>query len=179
MESHPLSVALPVIYIYSARMTGEAITSCPSIRPVHLFTHSNHQLPPRHADTSVASWFGIISDDSNHLRTTSKSLATAVCVPLSLLSHYHSTSPTPSATLPYPTPATMHCTHTHCTYTTLTTHNTRTAHVALCYFHASCMQCMHQSPSPPVHSHMYQTLSSTHKLPSSKSKRTMSTVDSS
>ena len=64
--------------------------------------------------------------------TPSKSLATAVCVPLSLLSHYHSTSPTPSATPPYPTPATVHCTHTHCTLTTHT-HNTRTAHVALCH----------------------------------------------
>ena len=43
--------------------------------------------------------------------TPSKSLATAVCVPLSLLSHCHSTSPTPH--LPHlPIPFCEHCVNT-------------------------------------------------------------------
>ena len=89
--------------------------------------------------------------------TPSKSLATAVCVPLSLLSHYHSTSPTPSATPPYPTPATVHCTHTHCTLTTHThsqhTYCTRDIVSLL------CMQCV-SLLLPPVHSTLHQSLSS-------------------
>ena len=86
--------------------------------------------------------------------TPSKSLATAVCVPLSLLSHYHSTSPTPSATPPYPTPATVHCTHTHCTLTTHSQH-TYCTHGIVSLLR---MQC--ESPSlPPVHSSLHQSLS--------------------
>ena len=78
----------------------------------------------------------------------SKSLATAVCVPLSLLSHYHSTSPTPSATPPYPTPATVHCTHTHCTLTTHVLHMWHCVTVVNAVYESPSPSC--PQPSPPV-----------------------------
>ena len=88
--------------------------------------------------------------------TPSKSLATAVCVPLSLPSHYHSTSPhllphLPTPHLPLYTALipTAHSPHT------LTTHVLHTWH-CVTLVHAVC-----ESPSPcPVHSTLHQSLSS-------------------
>ena len=89
--------------------------------------------------------------------TPSKSLATVVCVPLSLPSHYHSTSPAPSA---------CHTSLSHTCHCTLHSYPLHTQHTHSQHTYCTCdivsllcMQCV-SLPLPPVHSSLHQSLSS-------------------